>query len=186
MLNKYPRKIVLRDNREIILKPMEKGDGNRLWEFFQKVPGEDKVYFKNDVTKRETIEQWEENLDYKEVLPILAWDGEKIVGDATLHRRKLGWKSKVGDVRVVIDKEYRNKGLGTALIRELKSIATKTTLNYLVVELVGSQKSAVDAFQKMGFEKKAHIENFVTDWSEKSRDLFILLYSLEDVSEIYY
>jgi RimJ/RimL family protein N-acetyltransferase len=186
MLDKYPRKIVLRDDREIFLKPMEKGDGDGLWEFFQKVPGEDKVYFKNDVTKRETIEQWEESLDYKEVLPILAWDGEKIVGDATLHRRKLGWKSKVGDVRVVIDKEYRNKGLGTALIRELKSIASGTTLNYLMAELVGNQKAAIKAFQKMGFEKKAHLENFVTDWSEKSQDLIILIYPLADISEIYY
>lgn len=186
MLNKYPRKIVLRDDREIILKPMEKTDGDRLWEFFQTIPVEDKVYFKNDLSKRETIDRWVENLDYKEVLPILAWDGEKVVGDATLHRRRLGWKSKVGDVRVVIDREYRNRGLGTALIRELKSIATKTTLNFLVVELLGSQNPAIEAFQKMGFEKKAHIANFVTDWSDKTRDLIILLYSLEDISEIYY
>lgn len=186
MLVKYPRTIVIRDDSRIILKPMEKGDGDKLWEFFQNVPSEDNIYFKNDVTDKGTIERWVENLDYEKVLPVLAWDGDRIVGDATLHRRKRGWKSRLGDVRVVIDREYRQKGLGTALIRELKSIATNTDLTYLVAEIIEDQKAAVEAFLKMGFEPVAHLSNFVTDWTGKNRGLIILLYSLEDVSRIDY
>lgn len=186
MVTKYPRKIVLRDDTEIVLKPMEKGDGEELWRFFQNIPFEDKIYFKDDVSDKRTIDKWVEGLDYEKVLPILAWDGDRVVGDATLHRRRGGWKSKVADVRVVIDRDYRNKGLGTALIRELKSIGARSPLDYLVVEIVEDQRSAIEAFKKMGFEKSAHFRKFVTDWSGKSRDLIVLLYSLEDVSEIYY
>jgi GNAT superfamily N-acetyltransferase len=66
------------------------------------------------VSKREVIEAWARELDYEKVLPLLAVVGDNIVGDATLHRRKAGWTSHVGKVRIVIDKDYRGKGLGTA------------------------------------------------------------------------
>ncbi|RMG58127.1 MAG: GNAT family N-acetyltransferase [Deltaproteobacteria bacterium] len=186
MLERYPRHITLKDGTKILLKPMEKGDGEKLWQFFQEIPEEDKIYFKDDVTRKETIMAWEEKLDYEKVLPILAWDGDRVVGDATLHRRKKGWKSRVGDVRVVIHKDYRSKGLGTALIRELKSIASRTALNYLVAEIIEDQKSAIAAFEKMGFEFKARYEDFVTDWKGKTHNLVVLVYPLFDVSEIYY
>ncbi len=186
MLERYPRYITLKDGTKILLRPMSRGDGEKLWEFFQSIPEEDKIYFKDDVTKKETILRWEEELDYERVLPILAWDGDRVVGDATLHRRKKGWKSKVGDVRVVIHQAYRSKGLGTALIRELKSIASKSALNYLVAEIIEDQKAAIAAFEKMGFEHKARYEDFVTDWRGKTHNLVVLVYPLFDVSEIYY
>ncbi len=186
MLERYPRTITLRDGSEILLKPMEKEDVEALWHFFMDIPVEDKIYFKDDVSKRSTIESWAKELDFNRVLPILAWDGERIVGDATLHRSKRGWKSKVGDVRVVIDRQYRSKGLGTALIRELKSLGSKTALNYLVAEVVASQSRVVKTFEKMGFEKMATLPDFVTDWSGKTHGLEILTYPLFDVSEIYY
>jgi GNAT superfamily N-acetyltransferase len=125
-------------------------------------------------------------LDYGRVLPILAWDGVRVVGDATLHRRKKGWKSRVGDVRVVIDQDYRSKGLGTALIRELKSIGSRFALNYLVAEVVASQNLALKAFEKMGFERTASYPDFVTDWAGKTHGLEVLIYPLFDISEIYY
>lgn len=186
MLDRYPKAITLRDGTKIILKAMEEADVEPLWEFFKDIPDQEKIYFKDDVTKKETIMKWGRVIDYGKVLPILAWDGDRVVGDATLHRRKKGWKTKVGDVRVVIDSEYRSKGLGTALIRELKSIASRTALNYLVAEIIDDQEMAIKAFRSMGFEEVATYPNFVADWKGKTHGLVVLLYPLFDISEIYY
>ena len=52
-------------------------------------------------------------------LPALAIDGDKIIGDGTLHRRRAGSRKHIGEIRVVVDLDYRNKGIGTALMHEL-------------------------------------------------------------------
>ena len=69
------------------------------------------------------ITNWCANLDYDRVLPILAVvrvnDHEKIVADGTLHTERYGWSTHVAEIRMVIDPEYRDKGLGRILLREL-------------------------------------------------------------------
>src|SRR4030065_313962 len=98
-LNRYPREITLRDGARLTLRPMSREDVDRLWDFFRRIPPEDKMFFREDVTRKEVVERWAEHLDYDSVLPILALEGDRVVGDATLHRKKNGWKQAAGEGR---------------------------------------------------------------------------------------
>jgi GNAT superfamily N-acetyltransferase len=157
---------------------MVKEDADRLYAFFSRVPREDRLFLRDDVSIRDVIDSWTQELDYRKVLPLVAEVGGNIVGDATLHRRKFGWTSHVGKVRLVIDKDYRGKGLGTVLIEELIDIAKKAGLEQLVAELMSNQTGALSAFKRLGFEKEAVFFNYVKDQMGEERNLVVMIKNL--------
>ncbi len=174
MLRLYPKQVSLRDWTKVTLWPMKGGDEGRLHEFFSRIPEEDRKLLKEDVANREVIANWCRRIDFNRVLPILAEAHGKIVGDATLHRRQSGWLQHVGEIRVVVDPEYRRKGLGSLLIEDLMLLAIDVKLERLFVELIANEITAVRAFERVGFERVAHLPGFARDRSNVSQDLLVL------------
>jgi len=174
MLRLYPKQVSLKDWTKVTLWPMDRQDEERLYEFFCRVPEEDRKLLKEDVADRAVIADWCRRIDYNRVLPILAEAHGKVVGDATLHRRQWGWLQHVGEIRVVVDPEYRRKGLGSLLIEELMLLAIGVKLERLFVELIASEIAAVKAFERVGFERAAHLPGFARDRSDTRQDLLIL------------
>ncbi len=177
-LDRYPREIVLRNGARLVFRPMERDDVDRLWDFFRRIPPEDKLFFRQDVSRREVVQRWADTLDYELVLPVLALEGDRVVGDATLHRQRTGWKQRVGVVRVQVAPEYRHLGLGTAMIRELRHLGEKAALRYLMAEILEEQAAAVRAFEKLGFQRAAVHRNFANDQKGHLHNLVVLLYPM--------
>ena len=178
MLTVYPKKVRLQSGTSVTIRPMVKEDADKLYAFFSRVPREDRLFLRDDVSIRDVIDSWTQELDYRKVLPLVAEVGGNIVGDATLHRRTFGWTSHVGKVRLVIDKDYRGKGLGTVLIEELIDIAKKAGLEQLVAELISDQTGALSAFKRLGFEKEAVFFNYVKDQMGEERNLLVMIKNL--------
>jgi RimJ/RimL family protein N-acetyltransferase len=185
-LNRYPREIVLRSGEKLVFRPMTRDDVDRLWTFFREVPPEDKMYFRQDVSRREVVQRWADTLDYGLVLPILALEGDRVVGDATLHRQRTGWMQRVGVVRVQIAPDYRHKGLGTAMVRELRHLGEKSALRHLMAEVIQEQAAAVRAFEKMGFVRAAEYRDFVNDQKGRLHNLIVLLYRMSSSDDAEY
>ena len=59
-----------------------------------------------------------------------------MVTDGTLHHRRAGTRKHVGEIRVVVEPEFRNKGVGRALVRRLIELAGDESIEKLVFELV--------------------------------------------------
>jgi len=178
MLTGYPKRVVLQTGTAVTIRPMVKEDEGKLFAFFSRVPGEDRLFLREDVSRRDVIDAWARELDYERVLPLVTEVGDNIVGDATLHRRKSGWTSHVGKVRVVVDKDYRGKGLGTRLIEELIDVARKAGLELLVAEVMENQRTALAAFKHLGFEKEAVFYNHVKDLAGKEHNLVVMIKNL--------
>ena len=183
MIKRYPKRAKLRDGTQTTLRLMVKKDQHSLYEFFQRVPKEDRLFLREDVSRPETIAAWAEGMDYERVLPLLALVDGEVVGDATLHRRPLGWTRHLGKVRLVIDPRYRQKGLGSLLVKELLEIGKGLKLERLVVELMGSQQAALAAFRHLGFERVGVLHRHVKDRAGRPQDLVILIHDLEEVPE---
>jgi GNAT superfamily N-acetyltransferase len=133
----YPKLLLLRDREEVAIRPMTPTDEGALLDFFLRLSEEDRFYLKDDVTAPGVIAGWVRDLDYERVLPLLAWQHDRIVGDATLHRRRGGARRHMGEVRVTVDPALRGRGLGTALLHELIDYASQVELETLVFELIG-------------------------------------------------
>lgn len=182
-LSEYPKKKTLKDNTEIILRPMVKEDKDKLFHFFTSLTTDDRLFLKDDVTKEEVIKAWADNIDYSKVLPILAIaDNNKIVGDATLHRTNFGWSRHTGEIRMVITSSYQKKGLGTVLARELVDHAVSFGLDIITAQMAAKQISAINAFKKLGFVQEAILKNHVMDLRGEKSNLVIMS---NDVSQLW-
>jgi RimJ/RimL family protein N-acetyltransferase len=186
-LDRYPKVITLRDGTRVTFRPMAADDVDALWDFFRQIPPEDKMYLREDVDRRDEVDRWARNLDFHSVLPILAFSDGRVVGDATLHRNKTGWKQRVGTIRILIAPDFRHRGLGTSMIRELRYLGEKASLHYLLAEVIEEQQAAIRAFEKMGFERMVVYRNFVNDQRGRLHNLVVLLYpmSLSEDEEFY-
>jgi GNAT superfamily N-acetyltransferase len=162
-INTYQKEAKLKDGTKVLLRPMVAEDQDALYEFFKAVPREDARYLRDDVSSRLLVEKWAKNLDYKKTLPILALKDDAIIADATINRRRFGWKWHLGTVRVFVHKEYRNVGLGHLMIGELVDIAYKLGIEKLIVEIPELSTSAIHAFNREGFYRVAEIPNMVKD-----------------------
>ena len=162
----YPTVILTEDKEQIPVRPMEPGDAEALLKFFLRIPEEDRVYLKDDVTSPDVIKQWAERLDYTRVLPLLAILEGRIIADGTLHHRRSAARKHQGEVRMVVDPEFRNRGLGRSLIRKLVEIAADRGLESVIFEVVADrQESARRAAQLLGFENAAVFPRSLSEYS---------------------
>jgi ribosomal protein S18 acetylase RimI-like enzyme len=184
MFKRYPRRTKLLDGTPVTLRPMVKKDERALYDFFQRVPREDRLFLRDDVSKLSTIRAWVDELDYERVLPLLAVADGAVIGDATLHRRPLGWTRHLAKIRIVIDPGFRRKGLGSLLIQELIEVGRGLKLERLVMELMGSQQAALEAFRRFGFERAAVLSRHVKDRAGRPQDLVFMIYDLEGEPEL--
>ena len=174
-INTYQKETKLKDGTKVLLRPMVAEDQNALYEFFKAVPREDARYLRDDVSNRFLVEKWAKNLNYEKTLPILALKDDAIIGDATINRRRFGWKWHLGTVRVFVHKEYRNVGLGHLMIGELVDIAYKLGIEKLIVEIPELSTSAIHAFNREGFYRVAEIPNMVKDRENMPVDVVVMM-----------
>jgi L-amino acid N-acyltransferase YncA len=179
MLAGLPKQVTLQTGTSVTIRPMVQEDAKRLHEFFCRLPREDRLFLRDDVSLREVIDAWVEELDYEKVLPLVAEVDDTIVADATLHRRKFGWTSHVGKVRLAVDTDYRAKGLGTLMIEALIETARKAGLEILVAEIMGGQTEALKILKRLGFTKEAVFYNYVKDQIGEEHDLVVMMKNLQ-------
>ncbi|PWB81084.1 MAG: hypothetical protein C3F08_02820 [Candidatus Methylomirabilota bacterium] len=179
MLAGFPKEVTLQSGTIVTIRPMAQEDAKRLHEFFCRVPREDRLFLRDDVSLREVIDSWAEDIDYGKVLPLIAEVDDTIVGDATLHRRKFGWTSHVGKVRLVVDPDYRAKGLGTLMLKAVIETAKKIGLQILVAEIMEGQTEALKILKDLGFTKEAVFYNYVKDQIGEEHDLVVMMKNLQ-------
>src|SRR6516162_10006180 len=122
-VQKFPKKITLKDKLQCTLRPLKKDDEKKFHEFFLAVPEEERMFIKHRVTEPVVIRDWCRDIDLGRNLPLLAIADGKIIGDATLHQQLGGWKRHIGRVSVLVLPKYRGRGLARTLVREIVELA---------------------------------------------------------------
>jgi L-amino acid N-acyltransferase YncA len=179
----YPQSISLEDGTPVTLRPLLKGDEVALVEYFRSLPPEDRLCLKDDVTDPKVIENWIYELNYDNLLPLIALHNGNIVGDATLHFSPIGWTRHMGEVRLTTSTQYRVRGLGTVLIQNLIDIATRLGLEQLSAEIPPVLDKAFYLFEKLGFKDMAHLPGFVKDLEGAESDLVLMVKDLNTKKE---
>ncbi len=176
VLKPFPKHLSLEGfETEVIIRPLEPEDATELLEFFGRVPEEERFYLKEDVTDQRVIEGWAQDIDYNRVMPLVGILDDKIVADGTLHRHRAGARRHIGEVRVVVDPEYRHRGLGTLMIRELVDIAYDNAMDGVIMELIdGVETDAIEIAKGLGFQQIAAMPGFAKDAAGEPHDLLVL------------
>lgn len=172
--DRYPRKIKLKDGTELVVKAMNRQDERALIEFFEGLREVDRLYLRNDVSNYRVVREWFNNLNYNRVFPLLAMQGDRIVGNATLHRKPFGWMRHVAEIRIVVSPDFRKRGLATAMFTELIHTASEAGLDKLTAEMAVSQTAAIEVFRKMGFKEETTLKGYIKDAKGKVHDLLVM------------
>jgi RimJ/RimL family protein N-acetyltransferase len=78
-------------------------------------------------------------------------------------------------VRILVDPEFRNRGLGTVMLRDLATIANESGLEILTFEAVAEKEDAAIAAAKfVGFVPVGTLRGHAKDPDSHPRDLVML------------
>lgn len=168
------KNVKLKDGTEIVLRQLKKKDRNRLTVFFRSLPKEDRIYLRVDITDKETIKQIIKSSKLGESRRIIALDNDNIVATGLLELEKRKWKKHFGEIRLLVSKSYRRKGLGMLLARELYLLAISEKVEDIIVKMMKPQVAAIDIFKRMGFKEEAVLPDYVKDLEGTKRDLIIM------------
>ncbi len=174
MLEDFPKEISLKTGEKIILRPMVKEDEKKLHAFFVRLDEKDRLFLKHDVTDPKVIRSWAEKLNYEHVIPILADIDDRIIGDATLHRLTTEEPSAIGEIRIVIDKDFRRRGLGTRLAKEIYYLALSMKMNKLIAEVVEDQDHLIKTCESLGFRRDKVLKDKAVDLHGEKHNLVIM------------
>lgn len=175
--HRYPKELTVGEGdrkKTVSIRPLEPKDEQKLIDYFKRLPADERALLKDDVSDESVIRNWCRNIDYMVVLPIVAFDGDKIVSDCTLHQDRRGWQSHIGRVRISTDPEYRGLGLSKAIVKEFCEISPDIGLTILDAEVMDVQNKAIDLFQELGFNQSAILSDHVIDRKGNVHDLVIM------------
>jgi len=179
----YPKGLQLKNGEKIIVRLFKEDDVETLMLFFQSLPLEDRMYLRTDVTNRKNILRRFGKLNYDLIYPLIALHEERIIAIASLYRAEFGWMRNLGEIRIVVARDFQRKGLCTLLTKEIFFHALTTDLYKIQAEMTEDQVGAINAFEHLGFKKETVLRKHVTDIHGKRTNLVIM--SL-DIQEMWY
>ncbi len=173
-LQKFPKDTKVKDGSKIKLRPLKSTDEKEFHALFQSIPEQERMFIKHRVTEISVIREWCKNIDLGRNLPLLAVDGSKVLGVATLHQQLGGWKRHIGRVSVLVQPAARGRGIARALVHEIVEISRNTGLEKVEAEFIGEQETAIHMFAMLGFSQLLRLESYVKDMQAISHDYILM------------
>jgi RimJ/RimL family protein N-acetyltransferase len=179
----YPRRLTLKGRRSVRVRPMTIEDADALHQFFLRIPADDLLFLRRDVTDRDVIESWALDVATDQTFTLLAERDRAVVGEASIHRSRAPWSPHVGEIRVVVDAKHRQLGLGSALVQAIFLEALARGIEKIVAEMTPDQKGAINVFQKLGFRIEGLLRDHVRDRTGQKHDLIVMAHEVHSGSD---
>lgn len=175
----YPKEVVLRDGTEVILRPVERADQDRLIRFYKGLPEPERWFLKEDPCREGVIAGWIENQEKGNAFCVAAVHEDQIIAHASLLWHPYGGRKHLGRLRVMVSRDFRNKRLGTWMVFDLIKKAMELGLEKMRADFViGIEDSAIEAVRKLNFFDQGVLKNYVRDESGKYHDCMIMIKDL--------
>ncbi len=175
------RTVKLKDQTEVVIRPMASDDLEDSLAFFRELPAEDRIFLRRNVTDRDVVEERIREIEKGTAKRLIALFGGKIVADATIELSDHGWEDHVAELRLVVARPFQRKGLGMLLAHELFHLAASEGVEEIVVRMMRPQIAAQSIFRKLGFREELLLADFVKDREGTKRDLILMRCNLKDL-----
>lgn len=162
------------DGVDLQIRIIENTDEKGLLGFFKALPAPELMFFKHRVTDADVISGWCENITLDVNLPLLALDEGKVIGVATLHQNKGGWKRHIGRISCSVLPKYRQKGIAGKLVQELVDVARMSGLQKVEAEFIDKQEGGQKMFALLGFTHLVKLEDYVQDMQAINHDYVLM------------
>jgi RimJ/RimL family protein N-acetyltransferase len=174
----YPRTVTV-GGTDVELRSMRAGDEAAVLVFARELPTHDLLFLPRDITHPKVLDAWVGEIERGAMISLLAVRGNDVVGNATIVRDPLSWSPHVGELRVVVARSVRGRGLGRILTEDASSIAIGLGIEKLVAHMTADQLGAIAVFEGMGYRAEALLRDHVKDRDGRKHDLVILSHDVE-------
>lgn len=180
---KYPLQVALSDKAEVSIQIMGSQDQQAINSFAKTLDEKDLLFLRVDITEPEVVSNWVANVEAGTTVSIVAYDGETLVGYATVDRNPARWTRRVGEIRVNVGPTFRARGLGRHLTAQIFDIARALGLKKLMAHMTTDQAGAQAAFKRLGFMPEALLADYVEDRKGNVHDLVIMSYDVDGFTD---
>jgi putative acetyltransferase len=143
-----------KNGMRVDFRPKKSGDTEMLWNMFSTL-SKDSVSNLIPPFTRERIEGWTSNINYDDVLTIVAVIKEekkhRIVGSASLSFNPHEHSKHKAGLSITVHDQFQNMGLGTALVKHLMDIAKMKRLGKVWLQVTTDNDVAIHIYKKAGF-----------------------------------
>jgi GNAT superfamily N-acetyltransferase len=174
---------VLKDGTPVFLREPTMDDLACSLRFYRGLPPEDRRYLKLDVTKSDVVERRIRQAVERKIHRIIALIEDEIVADGTLDFSEDMWRRHLGEIRVVVAREYQRLGLGRLIIADLFHSAKRRGVEKIVAKMAAPQTAARKIFERLGFHVDSVLPDFIKDVDGKLQSLVIMSCTLDELSE---
>jgi L-amino acid N-acyltransferase YncA len=171
----------LKDGTKVTIRNLTVKDLDRLMSFYRSLPEEDLKYLRVDVTNRNVVKQRIEAAEAANIFRIIALKGDSIIADGALELTTEEWRKHQGELRVIVDGEFRRKGVGMIIMRELYFLAIEKKVEKVVAKMMKPQIAARTICKKLGFREEVLIPDYVKDQTSKFQDLVIMTCDIQEL-----
>jgi L-amino acid N-acyltransferase YncA len=179
----FARELKLPDGRHAKLRLMGLSDRQKVLEFARALPQDDLLFLRTDITEPAIIDEWARNVERGATATVLAEVDDEMAGYASVHSDQARWTRRVGEIRVQVGQQFRGLGLGRRLAAEIFKIGQSRGIKKMAAMMTPDQTGARAAFEKLGFQVEALLQDWVVDREGRPRDLLIMSYDLEGLSD---
>lgn len=151
-----------------------------LRRFFAELPDEDVTSVKEDVRNPASVEA--AVIDMR-ASRWVAFEGGEVAAYASLLPG-VGLSAHVGELRLVVSRRHRRKGLGRSMARTVMLAALNDGLSKVMVEVPAGQESTAEVFRRLGFEGEALLRDHVRDRNGRLSDLLVLAHFADENSSV--
>lgn len=179
-MNDYPKSVTC-GGVGLSLRLMQRGDEARLVAFARSLPPHDLLFLRRDISNPKVVAAWGEAVQDGSIWTVLAERAGGLFGCAAIVRDLYSWSPHVGEARVLVSPEFRQKGLGRVLIQESLKAAVGLGLKKLTAQMTIDQRGAITLFEELGFRGEALLKDHVLDRDGQKHDLAVLALDVDQI-----
>jgi L-amino acid N-acyltransferase YncA len=165
---------------EVTLRLMVRADRAAFRTFAQTLTEHDLLFLRRDITDADVLDGWLEEIDRGRTITVVAEAGGRILGYGSLHMAIANWSQHVGEIRVLVGKEARGKGLGRLLTEAVFAQALDQGIEKMVAQMTIDQKGAIATFEELGFKAEALLRDHVKDRAGDKHDLLVYSHDVQN------
>ncbi len=169
----FPRDIEV-GGESVRLRLITEQDRDAMVEFARSLDEEDLLFLRMDITQPEVVQKWIDSVMTGQRMTVLAEQSGQIVAYGSLNRTGLSWSRHMGEIRIIVYRNFRRTGLGAVLAEEVFTFARDMGLTRIVSQMPTDQPGGRRMFEGLGFKPEALLTDWVIDRRGKTHDLLIM------------
>ncbi len=171
----------LKDGTKVTVRELKLDDLDKLMQFYQGLPLEDRKYLRFDVTDKKVVAKRLKRIESGNDIRLAAWLNDEIIASGVIELSGEAWSKHQGEIRVIIARPLQHRGLGMIMIRELFFIALHNNLEIITAKMMRPQVSAQHIFNKLGFREVMILPDYLKDIEGTTQDMIIMTCNVKDL-----